>query len=140
MRRLAIVLVFVLAACNPRVRGDADFAALRERMVAEQLAAREINNPRVLAAMRDVPRHEFVPAEIRDRAYDDSALPIGHDQTISQPFVVAYMTEKLDPKPSDRVLEIGTGSGYQAAVLAKLVADVYTIEIVEPLAKRAEET
>jgi len=109
-------------------------------MIQEQLvgAGRNITNARVLAVMEKVPRHEFVPEEYRDRAYEDRALPIGYDQTISQPYVVAFMTEQLDPKPTDRVLEIGTGSGYQAAVLAQLVAEVHTIEIIEPLAKRAE--
>jgi protein-L-isoaspartate(D-aspartate) O-methyltransferase len=106
-------------------------------MVRTQIAARDVRDTRVLEAMRTVPRHEFVPAESRDRAYDDRPLPIGHGQTISQPYIVAFMTEHLAAKPTDRVLEVGTGSGYQAAVLAKLVAEVYSIEIVEPLAKRA---
>jgi protein-L-isoaspartate(D-aspartate) O-methyltransferase len=90
--------------------------------------------------MGKVPRHHFLPAADRARAYGDHPWPIGHGQTISQPYVVAFMTEQLDPKPTDRVLEIGTGSGYQAAVLAELVADVYSIEIVEPLARRAAAT
>ncbi len=109
-------------------------------MIQEQLlgGGRGITNARVLAVMEKVPRHEFVPEQYRNRAYDDRPLPIGYDQTISQPYIVAYMTEQLDPKPKDRVLEIGTGSGYQAAVLAQLVAEVYTIEIIEPLAQRAE--
>ena len=109
-------------------------------MIREQLvgAGRHITNARVLAVMEKVPRPEFVPEQDRNRAYDDRALPIGYDQTISQPYIVAFMTEKLDPQPTDRVLEIGTGSGYQAAVLAQLVAEVYTIEIIEPLAQRAE--
>jgi len=114
------------------------FTVARKIMVEEQLLGRDITNARLLAVMRKVPRHEFVPQGIRDRAYDDSPLPIGHGQTISQPYVVAFMTEKLEPKPTDRVLEVGTGSGYQAAVLAELVKEVYTIEIVEPLARRAE--
>ena len=88
--------------------------------------------------MGKVPRHEFVPADVRSLAYADHPLPIGHGQTISQPFIVAFMTEKLDPKPMDHVLEIGIGSGYQAAVLSELVATVHTIEIVAPLARRAE--
>jgi protein-L-isoaspartate(D-aspartate) O-methyltransferase len=115
------------------------FDAARERMIREQLTSpsRGIKNPRVLDAMRQVPRHELVPKELRSLAYRDSPLPIGYGQTISQPFIVAFMTEQLDPKPENRVLEIGTGSGYQAAVLSPLVAEVYTIEIVEPLAKRA---
>ena len=111
----------------------------RQRMVTEQLAApgRDITNARVLAAMGKVPRHEFVPVHWRSQAYQDCPLPIGHDQTISQPYIVAFMTERLEPRPTDRVLEIGTGSGYQAAVLAELTAQVYTIEIVEELAHRA---
>ena len=108
-------------------------------MVAEQLAApgRDITNARVLTAMGKVPRHEFVPERLRAQAYEDRPLPIGHGQTISQPYIVAFMTEQLEPRPADRVLEIGTGSGYQAAVLAELVEKVYTIEIIEDLAKRA---
>jgi protein-L-isoaspartate(D-aspartate) O-methyltransferase len=115
------------------------YIAARQRMVAEQLAApgRDITNRRVLEVMGKVPRHEFVPTDVRSLAYADTPLPIGHGQTISQPFVVAFMTEKLDPRPTDCVLEIGTGSGYQAAVLSELVATVHTIEIVEPLAHRA---
>ena len=119
---------------------EADDAAARKRMVKQQLAAPErgITNARVLAALGQVPRHEFVPVALRAQAYDDRPLPIGFEQTISQPFIVAFMTEQLDPKPTDKVLEIGTGSGYQAAVLAELVREVYSIEIVEPLARRAE--
>jgi protein-L-isoaspartate(D-aspartate) O-methyltransferase len=94
----------------------------------------------VLAAMAKVPREEFIPAGQRGEAYSDGPLPIGHGQTISQPYIVAFMTEQLRPKPSDRVLEIGTGSGYQAAILAELVSEVYSIEIVAPLAKNAEGT
>ncbi len=109
-------------------------------MVQQQLVARGINNERVLAAMGKVPREEFVPLDLRTETYEDGPLPIGHGQTISQPYIVAFMTERLRAKPSDRVLEIGTGSGYQAAILAELVSDVYTIEIVQPLAKTAEAT
>ena len=109
-------------------------------MVQEQLKPRGIHDERVLAAMAKVPREEFVPENLRNKSYWDSALPIGHDQTISQPFIVALMTEELRPKPTDRVMEIGTGSGYQAAILGELVADVYSIEIIEPLAKNAEST
>ena len=114
-------------------------AAARKHMAEHQLAGlgRGLTNERVLAVMAKVPRHEFVPAPWRDEAYGDHALPIGHGQTISQPFIVAFMTEQLEPEPADRVLEIGTGSGYQAAVLAGLVREVFTIEIVEPLASRA---
>src|SRR3989442_1901092 len=109
-------------------------------MVQQQLVVRGINNEGVLAAMGKVPREEFVPLELRTETYEDGPLPIGHGQTISQPYIVAFMTEQLRPKPSDHVLEIGTGSGYQAAILAGLVAEIYTIEIIEPLAKDAEAT
>ena len=106
-------------------------------MVETQLRARGIAHAGVLDAMRRVPRERFVPPDLQARAYEDGPLPIGDGQTISQPFIVAYMTEALDPRKSDRVLEIGTGSGYQAAVLAELVGEVYTIEIVPALARRA---
>jgi protein-L-isoaspartate(D-aspartate) O-methyltransferase len=109
-------------------------------MVDNEIVAAGVKNERVVRAMRDTPRHEFVPPNERTRAYLDMALPIGNAQTISPPFVVASMTEALDPQPGDRVLEIGTGSGYQAAVLSPLVHDVYTIEIVEPLSVRAART
>jgi protein-L-isoaspartate(D-aspartate) O-methyltransferase len=109
----------------------------RDRMVDEQLIPRGITDKAVLAAMRTVPRHQFVPAEMAPYAYNDRALPIGFDQTISQPAVVARMTELAAVRKGQRVLEIGTGSGYQAAVLAALGAEVYTIEIVEQLGKRA---
>jgi protein-L-isoaspartate(D-aspartate) O-methyltransferase len=128
--------------CDSRSESADSFAALRERMVEEQIAApeRNVRNPRVLKAMASVPRHEFVPVESRALAYADRPLPIGYEQTISQPFIVAFMTEQLAPQPTHRVLEIGTGSGYQAAVLSKLVAEVFSIEIVEPLARRAAAT
>jgi protein-L-isoaspartate(D-aspartate) O-methyltransferase len=117
-----------------------DFRAAREKMVAEEIAAAGVKDPRVLEAMLTTPRHEFVLSRWRGQAYFDAALPIGDRQTISPPYVVAYMTEQLDPQPTDRVLEIGTGSGYQAAVLSPLVKEVYTIEIVDRLARRAEQT
>jgi len=119
--------------------GEARFTGERRRMVQEQLSGSKhgITDARVRAAMGKVPRHQFVPAEFRTRAYDNCALPIGHGQTISQPFVVAFMTEQLDLQPTDRVLEIGTGSGYQVAVLAELAGEVYSIEIVAALAQRA---
>jgi len=121
--------------------GPADpMATRREDMVRRQLLARDITDAGVLRAMRAVPRDQFVPEAMRERAYEDNPLPIGHGQTISQPYIVAFMTQALAPKATDRVLEIGTGSGYQAAVLAELVREVYSIEIVEPLAKRAQET
>ncbi len=147
MRKLALVMAGWLAgltgresaAASPAAAGPDGYTVARQRMVAEQLAGpgRGITNARVLAAMGKVPRHEFVPEGLRADAYDDHPLPIGHGQTISQPYIVAFMTEQLQPKPTDRVLEIGTGSGYQAAILAELVAQVYTIEIVEDLAQRA---
>ena len=114
------------------------FAAQRARMVRDQLIPRGIHHPGVLDALGRVPRHAFVPEAVRSMAYEDTPLPIGHGQTISQPFVVAFMTQALDPTPKDRVLEIGTGSGYHAAVISTLVRQVYTIELLEPLARRAE--
>ena len=105
----------------------------RARMVREQLLPRGITDKRVLEAMQTVPRHFFVEDALRAQAYGDFPLPIGEGQTISQPYIVAVMTELLNPRPGDRILEVGTGSGYQAAVLAELVKEVYTIEIIEPL-------
>jgi protein-L-isoaspartate(D-aspartate) O-methyltransferase len=116
-----------------------DYSQLRDRMVEEQLAGRGIQNPRVLEAMHRVPRHEFVPQGMEDRAYQDCPLPIGHGQTISQPYIVALMTELADPQPMDKALDVGTGSGYQAAVLAELVHKVFCIEIVESLATQSRE-
>ncbi len=107
-------------------------------MVSSQIQARGVRNPRVLEAIRKVERHRFIPMDGQAFAYRDSPVAIGQGQTISQPYIVACMTEMLEPQPSDRVLEIGTGSGYQTAVLAELVAEVYTIENVERLAKQAE--
>jgi protein-L-isoaspartate(D-aspartate) O-methyltransferase len=137
---LCIVQAAALTACHPQE--PQDFVIERQRMVEAQLLApgRDIKSPRVLEAMASVPRHEFVPQQVRKFAYRDRPLPIGYGATISQPFVVAFMTEQLDPKPADRVLEIGTGSGYQAAILSRLAAEVYTIEIVRPLAERAAAT
>jgi protein-L-isoaspartate(D-aspartate) O-methyltransferase len=114
------------------------FAAQREEMVRSQIADRGIKDQAVLAALRKVPRHRFVPAIWRDRAYDDGPLPISDGQTISQPYIVAWMTELIGPKEGMRVLEIGTGSGYQAAILAECVAEVDTIEVVAGLGRRAE--
>jgi protein-L-isoaspartate(D-aspartate) O-methyltransferase len=117
-----------------------DWEALRVRMVDEQLRPRDISSARVLEAMRKVPRHLFVPDPLRERAYDDSPLPIGLGQTISQPYIVAFMTQALEVEPGHRVLEIGTGSGYQAAVLAELTSEVYSIEVLPELADRARAT
>ena len=114
------------------------YLAARHAMVADQIAARGVKDPRVLAAMRDVPRHQFVPSDARADAYIDAPLPIGFGQTISQPYIVALMTELVRPSATDAVLEIGTGSGYQAAVLSRLAATVRSIELVEPLARAAQ--
>lgn len=124
---------------NRSVQEDIRFERLRRRMVEEQLVSRGIRDERVLEAMRKVPRHLFVEEALWDRAYGDHALPIGERQTISQPYMVALMTEALDLKPTDRVLEIGSGSGYQAAVLAELVSKVYSIERIKSLAMKARE-
>jgi protein-L-isoaspartate(D-aspartate) O-methyltransferase len=149
--RSFLAAVLVLASCgggrpatSPAAAADGaatePMTAARHRMVAEQIERRGIRDPRVLEAMRKVPRHAFVPEEQLARAYDDRPLSIGLDQTISQPAIVAHMTELAALSPGDRVLEIGTGSGYQAAVLAELTDEVYSIEIVGPLARRAAET
>jgi protein-L-isoaspartate(D-aspartate) O-methyltransferase len=139
------VLLSLLATCAataaaPAAQSLREWRRLASDMVDKEIVAAGVKNERVVKAMRETPRHEFVPTGERDHAYLDMALPIGNGQTISPPFVVASMTEAIDPKPSDRVLEIGTGSGYQAAILSPLVRDVYTIEIVEPLSARATRT
>lgn len=130
---------FVLASHLP-AQGRDTFASARNHLVQTAIVENGVTNPRVIQAMRDTLRHEFVSPAQRGQAYFDMALPIGEDQTISSPFIVAYMTESLDPQPTDKVLEIGTGSGYQAAVLSPLVDSVYTIEIVAPLGRRAART
>jgi len=140
LSRVLLCLAAGLVSCKPPATAGRDFAAEREQMVQQQIVMRGVTAPRLLAALRKVPREAFVPEPVRDLSYTDQPLPIGEDQTISQPYVVAVMTEKLELKPTDRVLEIGTGSGYQAAILAELAAEVYTIEIVESLGKRAEAT
>ena len=127
------------AAPESSPQDDEKHRARRLRMVQEQLAGRDIVDERVLEAMKRVPRHQFVPRETQERAYVDSPLPIGHRQTISQPYIVALMTQLVRPTPETRALDIGTGSGYQAAVLAELVKEVYSIEIVEPLATEARQ-
>jgi protein-L-isoaspartate(D-aspartate) O-methyltransferase len=140
MRRISLWLFLAAMAatgCHRSPATSSDFAAERQKMVEQQLKPRGIHDERVLAAMAKVPREEFVPENLRAQSYSDAAMPIGHDQTISQPFIVGFMTEQLRPQPTDRVLEIGTGSGYQTAILAELVKDVYTIEIIEPLGKDA---
>jgi protein-L-isoaspartate(D-aspartate) O-methyltransferase len=143
-RGATALVLFALFGCGANGSGTqrltTDWTAARTQMVDEQLTARDINSPRVIGAMRTVPRHLFVPESVREDAYGDTPLPIGHGQTISQPYIVAFMTQALEIEPAHRVLEIGTGSGYQAAVLSVLAADVYTIEIIPALADRARDT
>jgi protein-L-isoaspartate(D-aspartate) O-methyltransferase len=147
LRRRLIALGLAAPLANAAAAED-PYAAARRRLLAEieldmrataGSTGRSALDPRVAAALGKVPRERFVPAQYAVHAYENRPLPIGHEQTISQPFIVALMTELVAPKPTDRVLEIGTGSGYQAAVLAELVARVYTIEIVRPLGERAAE-
>ena len=139
--RWLIPALFTVAACgisgSQSPQATPDWDAQRTRMVESQLRARDIRDPRVLDAMREVPRHLFVPEPERDDAYADFPLPIGYSQTISQPYIVGFMTQALEVSPEHKVLEIGTGSGYQAAILGRLAREVYTIEIVEPLAERS---
>ena len=132
-----MVALVAMACREPEPTAQADFDAERTAMVEQQLRARDVRDRRVLEAMRKVPRHRFVPENVRSRAYGDYPLPIGYDQTISQPYIVAFMTQALRVEPTHKVLEIGTGSGYQAAILGELAREVYTIEIVEPLAERS---
>ena len=127
------------AALDERSDAEERWARLREEMVRTQIRARGIGDPRVLEAMRKVPRHRFVPEESRDLAYGDHPIPIGREQTISQPYIVAFMTEHLGPGRGGRVLEIGTGSGYQTAILAEIAREVFTVEILEPLGREARE-
>jgi protein-L-isoaspartate(D-aspartate) O-methyltransferase len=135
-----LLSVLIGTGCGQTGAPISDYAAQRERMVKEQIIERGVADEPVLAAMRKVPREEFVPENLRAESYEDHPLPIGYAQTISQPYIVAFMTEQLRPRAEDRVLEIGTGSGYQAAILAELVKEVYSIEIVEPLARTGEAT
>jgi len=135
-----IFLIFCLMILVPLTIVAQDYEAERRNMVDQQILNRGIRNPRVLDAMRNVPRHRFVPEDYRHMAYSDRPLPIGHEQTISQPYIVALMTDYLNLKEGEKVLEIGTGSGYQAAVLAELVDQVYSLEIVSELAQRARKT
>ena len=139
---LGIFFLFGPAAAPPAFAAaedlDSDFTRQRQQMVASQLRGRDITDPAILRAMTAVPRHLFVPSNIRSLAYEDSPLPIGQDQTISQPYIVALMSQLLSLERGDRVLEIGTGSGYQAAVLAEIGTKVYSVEIVPELALRAK--
>lgn len=129
------------SADDDQDRSDSErFEELREAMVRDQIASRDVDDSEVLEAMRTVPRHRFVPENLRSRSYQDRPLPIGHDQTISQPYIVAAMSQALDVDSSHNVLEIGTGSGYQAAILSRLAGEVYSIEIICELADRARKT
>ena len=134
-----LALVFIAFNClhGQDFRKDKYFLQ-RKTMVEQQIKERGIHNTKVLGALMDVQRHKFVPDEYKNFAYDDRPLPIGYNQTISQPYIVAYMTEILNPDPTKKVLEIGTGSGYQAAILSLLYKEVYTIEIIAPLGEKAK--
>ena len=134
---LCITLLPLTGTLTRDVWAGDNRAEEREAMVMEQIVARGVKDPTTLAAMRKVPRHKFVPLVQTSFAYNDRPLPIGHGQTISQPFIVAYMTEIIQPGPGKKILEIGTGSGYQAAILAATGAEVYTIEIIQALANSA---
>ena len=134
-----VLFLFVAACSDAKPPAPEDFTARREAMVRRQIEARGIADPATLAAMRAVPRHEFVPAHVQDEAYADCPLPIGYGQTISQPYIVAFMTEAIRPQPGEKIMEVGAGSGYQAAVLAHTGADVQTIEIIGPLADMARQ-
>ena len=139
-----LILLLVWTQCTDRERVSeshlrGDLKAMREKMVETQIKARGVKEPRVLSALLKVERHRFVPEKYLDSAYSDQPLPIGEGQTISQPYIVAFMTELLELKGDEKVLEIGTGSGYQAAVLAELAKEIYTIEIIESLASTARE-
>jgi protein-L-isoaspartate(D-aspartate) O-methyltransferase len=137
LKIFSFLIFFIL---SPLQRNQDDYAELRKDMVDRQIRSRGITHPATLNAMMKVPRHEFVPEYQKPNAYEDRPLSIGSNQTISQPYIVAYMTEAINPEKSDKVLEIGTGSGYQAAVLAEIVDEVYTIEIIPELAIRAQDT
>jgi protein-L-isoaspartate(D-aspartate) O-methyltransferase len=138
MRTAWLSILTVVAAVPARAqKAGEDWSALRQRMVQEQVVDRGVRDSATIAAMGRVPRHEFVPSQVRRLAYEDTPLPIGQDQTISQPYIVALMTELVRPMPGDRVLEVGTGSGYQAAILAAAGCRVWTIEIFAALADEA---
>lgn len=130
----------LLGGCMTTPEYSDPYLLARQQMVKIQAEARGIDDPNVLNAMRIVPRHLFVPQEYQERSYEDSPLPIGHQQTISQPYMVGFMSQAIKPKSTDRILEIGTGCGYQAAILSRICQDVFTIEIVEPLSIRTKET
>ena len=137
---IAAAAAHLLFPNSATCQSKSEFKQMRSQMVEDAVIAAGITDPRVIRSLRNTPRHEFVPKKIRERSYLDAGLPIGASQTISSPFIVAYMTQELQPEPNDRVLEIGTGSGYQAAILSPLVDEVYSIEIVESLGLRAAKT
>jgi len=137
MMRRTLVIGTMLALAGCASRAATDYPSQRKAMIEKQIQARGVRDERVLAAMAKVPRQLFVPTDVRAQAYEDRPLPIGHDQTISQPYIVALMTEAARVQPGDKVLEIGTGSGYQAAVLSEITPKVFTIEILAPLADQA---
>jgi protein-L-isoaspartate(D-aspartate) O-methyltransferase len=140
-RILSLLLILAVAmACMAAAPQEDELAVARQRMVAEQIRVRGVTDPAVLAAVEAVPRHLFVPEGERRNAYEDRPLPIGSGQTISQPYIVALMTSLLGIRPGDRILEVGTGSGYQAAVLSRLAGEVYSVEILKPLGERARRT
>lgn len=136
---LHLFFIFLTSGNTGLLSQEDKYAALRKEMVNKQIVANGIRNPLTIKAMLKVPRHLFVPSGLINRAYEDSPLPIGYNQTISQPFIVAYMTELARPSKNKKVLEIGTGSGYQAVVLAEIVDTVYTIEIIPELAREASQ-
>ena len=136
MRLATVLILFALIRTEGYTQ---NFERMRENMVRQQIQNRGIYHQATLRAMRNVERHLFVPRGQQRRAYDDGPMPIGYGQTISQPYIVAYMTQLVNPGPEDRVLEIGAGSGYQAAILAEIVKEVYTIEIIPELGNRAKE-
>ena len=144
LRRPQVLIIawmgFALTPTLVHGQTNAQLEAARNKMVDEVVVGSGVTDSRVIQAMRDTPRHEFVAAHQRKDAYYDMALPIGQQQTISSPFIVSFMTQTIEPQPTDKVLEIGTGSGYQAAVLSPLVKEVYSIEIVEELGRKAERT
>ncbi len=134
---IALATAVSTPACDSPAQQEGDFDAAKQQMIERDLKGRDITDATVLQAMADVPRHMFVPPSMQEFAYADRPLPIGYDQTISQPYIVAFMTQLLEMRPTDQVLEIGTGCGYQAAVLSKLAGQIYTIEIVDLLAGEA---
>lgn len=132
-----LLITFTISGCLGQEKTEKEWTMMRNKMVEQQIKARGISDENVLSAVRTVERHKFVPDNVDEDAYDDSPLPIGHGQTISQPYIVALMSSELKVQPGDKILEVGTGSGYQAAILAEMGADVYSIEIVEALAESA---